>query len=1028
MREKKKQDGEKKEPRHLPFTPGQRWISEMEPELGLGQVMEMDARIVRIRFGASGCTRQYAIKSAPLKRVRFSCGDRITLNDGTTLTVQSFNEADDLIVYQATVDGANSTPWAQGGLHSICETDLADTLAFTTPKERLNAGLLDPPVLFDLRYEALLSRYRYQKSDVMGFLGARVDLIPHQFYIAGEVASRYLPRVMLADETGLGKTIEACLILNRLLLTDRIHRVLILVPNALVHQWFIELYRRFHLSFRIMDDEHWRSFSTKKREDGGSLVNPFLEDQLFICDLEWMMSGEGEGNEHFDEKRKQTLCIEAGWDMVVVDEAHHVDENTPSYHFLQQLTELSHQKRGGLMLITATPEQLGEARHFAHLKLLDPERYTTLDQYRQEGKQYRKLAAKLDALNALGHQANILDCYGPGRAVFRNTRKVIQGFPKRKGILYPLTELVSPATLSNPVKTVLDVGVTPERIEWLVDLLKRHSNEKFLLICHTSNRTVEIAEALKQRITLKVALFNSRMTLLQRDRSAAWFSEPADKNGAQLMICSEIGSEGRNFQFAHHLILFDLPLNPELLEQRIGRLDRIGQKKDIEIHLPFTQGSAQEVLAKWYDDGTEIFERNISGIHTIYKQFEARLTSLFKAISNRSDGTSAPHRLSDVLRSDSAISSKVTARPVETTSHKETAFDASTLNFLIDETKAFSKSLSEKLFQGKDRLLELNSFRPAVADALIRKIETIDNDVTFDSFILRLFSYFDIQFEDTTPRSYRLHPINPDMCEIPFPAMHKTGMHVTFDRKAAVTRDDITFLTWDHPLVVGGIDLLLGSERGNCSVAEVKNGGKMAILLETVHVLECIAPKGLSMHRFLPPTPIRTVVNHEMKDVTNMFESRPHKGQPNTRSKHESALYSAVEDFDHNYPTRSNRKKTFNENDRINFIPALTLSQSCKASDWLNAFPEIKNELLPELFTASQSFAKKRSETFIEGAKQEVMDTIGGEVARLLALQKKNPAIRADEIEQAKDEVHAYLHHLTTAQLRLDAVRLIKVG
>ncbi len=961
---------------HAPFAPGQRWISEMEPELGLGQVTEVDYRIVRIHFGASRCTRQYAIKSAPLKRVRFSPGDRMTLTDGTTLTVQSVDETDDLIVYQAAAGGANPTPSALDSPRRICETDLADTLAFTTPKERLFAGLWDPPALFDLRYETLRSRYRYQKSDVMGFLGARVDLIPHQFYIAGEVASRYLPRVMLADETGLGKTIEACLILNRLLLTDRIHRVLILVPNALVHQWFIELYRRFHLTFRIMDDDHWRSFSTKKRANGDSFVNPFLEDQLFICDLEWMMSGEGEVNGHFYENRKQTLCIEAGWDMVVVDEAHHVDENTPSYHFLQQLTELSHQKRGGLMLLTATPEQLGEARHFAHLKLLDPKRYTTLDQYRQEGKQYRKLAAKLDALNALGNQAvekqemnnshgsqsparnegfdealtdnstqiNILDCYGPGRAVFRNTRKVIQGFPKRKGILYPLTELVSPATLSNPVKTVLDVGVTPERIEWLVDLLKRHSNEKFLLICHTSHRTVEIAEALKQRITLKVALFNSRMTLLQRDRSAAWFSEPADKNGAQLMICSEIGSEGRNFQFAHHLILFDLPLNPELLEQRIGRLDRIGQKKDIEIHLPFTQGSAQEVLARWYDDGTEIFERNISGIHTIYKQFEARLTSLFETKPNRFE-----------------------------------------LNLLIDETKAFSKSLSKKLSQGKDRLLELNSFRPAMADALIKKIKTIDGDMTFDDFILRLFSYFDIQFEDTTPRSYRLHPVNPDRCEIPFPAMHNTGMQVTFDRKTAVTRDDITFLTWDHPLVVGGIDLLLGSEQGNCSVAEVESRGKVAILLEAVHVLECIAPRGFSMHRFLPPTPIRTVVNHEMNDVTTDFENRPHGGAPGSTA-------------------------------------------SCKASDWLNAFPEIKIELLPGLFAASQSFAKKRSEAFIEGAKKEMMDTMGGEVARLLALQKKNPAIRADEIERARDEVDAYLHYLTKAQLRLDAVRLIKMG
>jgi len=81
---------------------------------------------------------------------------------------------------------------------------------------------------------------------------------------------------------------------------------------------------------------------------------------------------------------------------------------------------------------------------------------------------------------------------------------------------------------------------------------------------------------------------------VQRDRNAAWFAE---SDGARLLLCSEIGSEGRNFQFAQHLVLFDLPLNPELLEQRIGRLDRIGQTADIQIHVPYLARSPQEVLA-----------------------------------------------------------------------------------------------------------------------------------------------------------------------------------------------------------------------------------------------------------------------------------------------------------------------------------------------------------------------------------------------------------------------------------------------
>ena len=93
--------------------------------------------------------------------------------------------------------------------------------------------------------------------------------------------------------------------------------------------------------------------------------------------------------------------------------------------------------------------------------------------------------------------------------------------------------------------------------------------------------------------SLRMAAFHEGLTLVQRDRSAAWFADP---DGARLLICSEIGSEGRNFQFCHHLVMFDLPQHPDQLEQRIGRLDRIGQESDVEIHVPVVAGSAIEVL------------------------------------------------------------------------------------------------------------------------------------------------------------------------------------------------------------------------------------------------------------------------------------------------------------------------------------------------------------------------------------------------------------------------------------------------
>ena len=107
---------------------------------------------------------------------------------------------------------------------------------------------------------------------------------------------------------------------------------------------------------------------------------------------------------------------------------------------------------------------------------------------------------------------------------------------------------------------------------------------------------------------MKVGLFHEGLPLVQRDRNAAWFAEP---DGAQLLICSEIGSEGRNFQFAHHLVLFDLPLNPGLLEQRIGRLDRIGQTQTIRIHVPYVESSSEECVLDWYHRGLDAI-RNLA--------------------------------------------------------------------------------------------------------------------------------------------------------------------------------------------------------------------------------------------------------------------------------------------------------------------------------------------------------------------------------------------------------------------------------
>ena len=254
------------------FRTGQRWISDSEPELGLGTLLEYSDRLLTLSFPAVEQERVYARQDAPLTRARFAVGDRIEDRAGNRLRVEHVREHNGLLLYEGAQD--------DGSRFQLPEEELADTLRIQRPGQRLLAGQFDPPNWFDLRYRTLLALGHWQQSPVLGLAGPRIDLIPHQLYIAHEVANRPSPRVLLADEVGLGKTIEACLILHHLLITGRASRALILVPEPLVHQWLVELMRRFNLRFRIFDEETCQAI-----ENSGEGDNPFHTEQLALCSL-----------------------------------------------------------------------------------------------------------------------------------------------------------------------------------------------------------------------------------------------------------------------------------------------------------------------------------------------------------------------------------------------------------------------------------------------------------------------------------------------------------------------------------------------------------------------------------------------------------------------------------------------------------------------------------------------------------------------------------------------------------------------
>src|SRR5690606_30074493 len=205
-----------------------------------------------------------------------------------------------------------------------------------------------------------------------------------------------------------------------------------------------------------------------------------------------------------------------------------------------------------------------------------------------------------------------------------------------------------------------------------------------------------------------------------------------------------------------------------------------------------------------------------------------------------------------------------------TLAHFQSLSDSgSELEALISETSVYRKDLQKRLAEGRDRLLEMNSFRPKVAERLVDQIKGEDADTTLENYFTRVFHHFGVEMEDLAPRTYFLHPTSEATSV--FPSLPGQGMGVTFDRKRALSREDMGFLSWDHPLTSSAMDMVLGSGIGSASFGILRGAGSPGLLLEVLFVLETAREPGLYVDRFLPNTPLRIVVDHTGKEVTESY-------------------------------------------------------------------------------------------------------------------------------------------------------------
>ena len=675
--------------------------------------------------------------------------------------------------------------------------------------ERLALGDLDDVDDFVVRMN-LLHLLALREADGLGsFLGGRVRLFPHQLYVAERASATDPVRWLLADEVGLGKTIEASLILNRLVHLGKVTRCLVVAPDTLTVQWLGELWRKYHHVFTLLDSDRLADVA----RDFGADFNPFELHRRSVISLEMLI----------ERPHLTAQAVSAGIDLLVVDEAQRLRRpaghpGDAAWRAIAPIAELGRH----VLLLSATPLEDDAHGFFRLLQLLRP----------------------LDFPEDLSIEARLADPTPLPACTSATRRADIGGLPPRVGIPIdliggvkaeramaveravrstPTTHAIGERDKIDRVRRALASGaaltavLTREetelrlqaaamdtsdlRVEWLVSQAPRwrHAKEKTLVFVAHRETLEMLRSALSQRAHLATGIFHEALTPARRDTEVARFREAG---GPSLLISTECGGEGRNFEFCRRLVLFDLPWKPSVVEQRIGRLDRIGRRIPVEVvYFRPRTGVGADVVRLF--EALGLFHEPLAGIEPQLAPVEGAL----EAIALDPDASLSDSRMASI----------------------------------IEEAHAARTRIREAAYQQLHR----DPYQPEMARDILARIpselDLLNQEVVVTASI-------GLGFTIAHPPGHRVFSIElgggATVEGLPgVPA--GTGYVGTFDREEAVENEFIDFFASGHPLVEGLFAHYEDSAVGRVARFEIAMGteataGIVAIYKEG-HAFEVIA-------------------------------------------------------------------------------------------------------------------------------------------------------------------------------------------